>query len=326
MNRKEFTYESRLAPYMNTLLEQKRTDGYRYETEAWHLKKLDEFLLAHAPDADTVTREIAALWCVKRDTEGSAFHSRRIGILRQLCICMNGMGVPAYIPKNLSSCEKPILYIPSETEIQAFFDVLDRSSQEQSASKRYGRIAAAQPLLFRLYYCCGMRLSEPLRMRKEHADADRGILTVYSSKGQKDRLVYLPEDGTEMLREYIQFLNDTVPFSSFLFPGEDPMCPMSRDVVQRRFRKYWMKIFPEGQKRPTVHCLRHAFVVTRMNDWCRNGIDTETMLPYLSSYLGHKTPSETFYYYHMADSAFSVIRQCGKCLEDTIPEVHRHEE
>lgn len=45
------------------------------------------------------------------------------------------------------------------------------------------------------------------------------------------------------------------------------------------------------------------------------------MLPYLSSYLGHKTPAETFYYYHMADSAFTVIREKSKLLENRIPGV-----
>ena len=40
-----------------------------------------------------------------------------------------------------------------------------------------------------------MRVSEARFLKKEHVDWHNGILTIYASKGQKDRLVYLPQDG-----------------------------------------------------------------------------------------------------------------------------------
>ncbi len=156
-----YVYTSSLAPYMNGLLEKKRMDGYRYEDEAWHLKKLDDFLLCHAPDTKTITKETADLWCRKRDTEGNIFLKRRIVVLRQLCLYMTSMGNPAYIPKDLTSGEKPILYIPTEAEIRQFFDILD----VLTFPVRYTRFSYEYRMLFRLYYCCGMRLSFLLRFR-----------------------------------------------------------------------------------------------------------------------------------------------------------------
>ena len=79
-------------------------------------------------------------------------------------------------------------------------------------------------------------------------------------------------------------------------------------------------------RHPTPHCLRHAFVVERVNDWILQGIDTNEMLPYLSRYLGHKSPEETYYYYHLADNAFDVIRKKDSLSRRVIPEVVPYED
>lgn len=318
-----FLYTSSLSPYIYGLIEKKHTDGYRYEVETWHLKKLDEFLLCHDPDAKTITKKTADLWCRKRDTEGNVFLKRRISVLRQLCIYMTSMGNPAYIPKDHTSAEKPILYIPTETEMQQFFEILDALV----FPVRFARFAYEYRILFRLYYCCGMRLSEARTLKKEHFDVAAGILTVLSSKGQKDRLVYLPEDGKQMLTDYLTYMQTALPDTSYIFPGYDAGKPISGVAIENTFRLCWSRLPVKNcmTKKPTVHCLRHAFVVARMNAWMQEGAELDTLLPYLSSYLGHKTPAETFYYYHMADSAFNIIREKSKLLEDRIPEVMRSE-
>ena len=79
-------------------------------------------------------------------------------------------------------------------------------------------------------------------------------------------------------------------------------------------------------KHPTPHCLRHAFVVERFNEWMAQGIDTNKMLPYLSRYLGHKSPGETYYYYHLVDNAFDTVRQKDSVSGKVIPEVKLYEE
>ena len=39
-------------------------------------------------------------------------------------------------------------------------------------------------------------------LKWEHIDLDKGILTVLGSKGNKDRLVYLPQDSLPVLKNY----------------------------------------------------------------------------------------------------------------------------
>jgi integrase len=51
-----------------------------------------------------------------------------------------------------------------------------------------------------------------------------------------------------------------------------------------------------GRVGPRVHDLRHAFVVGRMLSWYREGVDAQSRLPYLATYLGHKDIYSTLVY------------------------------
>ena len=76
-------------------------------------------------------------------------------------------------------------------------------------------------------------------------------------------------------------------------------------------------------KKPTPHCFRHTFVVNRINMWIERGMDLDVMLPYLSKYLGHTDPQETFYYYHIVSDAFRILKRKDKTSSGILPEVRR---
>ena len=157
---------------------------------------------------------------------------------------------------------------------------------------------------------------------------DKGILTVLGSKGNKDRLVYLPQDSLPVLKNYKEHQEMLFPGIDWAFPGKDPHKPVSCSGVESSFNRHWamLPVAKMIDKHPTPHCLRHAFVVERFNEWMHQGIDTNTMLPYLSRYLGHKSPDETYYYYHLVEKAFDTIREKNSVSGKVIPEVIPYEE
>ena len=75
------------------------------------------------------------------------------------------------------------------------------------------------------------------------------------------------------------------------------------------------------EKNPTVHALRHTFVVFRINGWMAQKMDLSVLMPYLSKFLGHKSTNEVFYYYHQVLEAFRVIREKDTVANSVIPEV-----
>ena len=163
-------------------------------------------------------------------------------------------------------------------------------------------------------------------MKTADIDLQKGIITIYDGKNNKDRLVYLPDDLCILADGYFQSLKRTLGYEPYwFFPGRDPYKHVPKTSIDRKFREFW-HMTPSSKhcdKDPTPHSLRHGFVVDRINRWILEGTDINVMFIYLSRYLGHKSPDESFYYYHLASDAFRIIRQKDTMSGDVIPEVRR---
>jgi integrase len=321
----KYSFESAFAPHIIGLIEQKRADGFSYAKGEKLLKHFDTFCAERFPEETSLTNELVAEWSAIRPTEGRGYRDSRMGTVRQLGLYMLSLGMDAYVPHKYSKIQKSILYIPTREEMTEFFKEMDKWKSPQP---RLQRFIDECKMMFLLYYCCGMRLSEARLLKKEHVDWQNGILKVYESKGHKDRLVYLPQDGVAALAKYLQHIEGIIPNSLWMFPGLNPSQPISCRPVENRFNTCWAKLpfAPNANKHPTPHCLRHAFVVERLNDWMLQGLDTQKMLGYLSKYLGHTSTNETLYYYHLVKKAFAIIKEKDTMSSRVIPEVIPYEE
>jgi integrase/recombinase XerD len=68
--------------------------------------------------------------------------------------------------------------------------------------------------------------------------------------------------------------------------------------------------------RPRVHDLRHRFAVQTLIDWQRSGENIDERITTLSTYLGHVSPADTYWYLSaspelMALAAERVANQFG---------------
>jgi integrase len=320
----KYELKSAFAPYIAGLVEQKHADGFSYHSQEKLLKRFDTFCAERFPNATVITRDIVAEWSVIGPTEGRGFRDGRMGAAHQLGLYMLSLGLDAYIPRNYSKKERPILYVPTREEMTAFFKEMD---VWQSPQPRLQRFIVECKMMYLLYYCCGMRLSEARFLKKEHVDRENGVLAIYESKGHKDRLVYLPKDGIGVFRKYLRDIEKIIPNTPWVFPGNTPDKPISYNPVENRFNECWSRLpfAANTNKHPTPHCLRHAFVVERLNEWMLQGIDTQKMLVHLSKYLGHTSPQETHYYYHLVQKAFAIIKEKDTVSRRVIPEVIPYE-
>ena len=202
----------------------------------------------------------------------------------------------------------------------------DRCVQPQKRSRGTRRIANEYPVLFRLIYLNGMRPGEACRIQMENVDLVEGTVLIQGGKGNKDRLIHLSGDMAELCRDYRSYLRETLGHEpEWLFPGIKPENPLSYGSVSAMFRRCWLETAFAGHcdRNPTAHCLRHAYVVKRIDLWRRQGLDFEHMLPYLSKFLGHKSFDESYYYYHLAEESVRTIREKDTVIGRVIPEVMR---
>jgi len=323
---REYVYSSSLSVFIEGHIAQKRAAGFIYDYEAYILKTFDDFLILNNYKEQSITREIAQKWAVQRPTESRGYRSQRMSFIRQLSLYINGLGINSYIPHGFSSKDTPAPRILNTKELRALFEVIDSAPYFENGP--YNRMAYEYKLLFRLFYCCGLRLAEGCYLKRENVDLNNGVLTILQSKGSRDRLVYMAEDLTLFCREYWDYIS--TQFSSkpvWFFPGKDPIKPILKTTIDYKLKQFWSKTkYSTDDKAPTVHSLRHTFVVDRMNAWMANGVDFRHMMAYLSRYLGHSSVNETFYYYHQVEKAFSIVRKCDTISQRVIPEVAPYEE
>ena len=316
----KYNYESVFAPYIEGLINQKKSCGFIYDNQEYGFKKFDDFCIYHKYSNPLITREIAMEWAVQRDTESINFRNQRVSFLRQLSLYMNSLGIESYIPRQQPSAAVNIPYIPDSNDLRELFKVID----EQCLDKKYGNIfLMGYKVLYRLYYCCGLRLSEGLNLLQKDVDLENGILRIIQSKGDKDRLVFMTDDLTEICRKFDYIVSQDNSNRKWFFPGRRDGKPLHKSGVCGKFKQFWKmtECSKYCEKVPTIHSLRHAFVVDRINQWMIEGISLETMMPYLSRYLGHSGIKDTMYYYHQVRKAFQIVRQKDYLSGQIIPEV-----
>lgn len=327
-----YNYFSKLSRYIEEFIAQKRTNGYSYESEAYIYTKFDEYCSVNDLSATDLTKENLAGWRTIRKTESKGFLSQRISSVRQLLIYINTLGIVTYIPQHFTNVEKNVPHILNDREIKEFFEQADLylpkactpTCADANARPEFMRMACEYKVLFRLIYCCGLRNSEACDLKWENFRPTEKTIIIIHSKGDKDRLVYLNENLTHLIIKYRSDLFEkSGQESPWIFPGMCPKEKMLKTTIDRKFNEFWQKTHcsVECDKKPTVHSLRHTFVVKRMNLWMDQGISLNVMMPYLSKFLGHGGRGETYYYYHQVDAAFKIIRQKDSRTATIIPEV-----
>lgn len=323
MKIKGYHFQSCFGPYLEEFIQEKKDAGFIYESEEWRLKHFDAFCMEESVQEPVLTRDLALKWGALRAGEALSTGSARLSILRQFALFLTAIGIDAYVPSKFYKAEKTIAHILSDEEITALFTALDDYVPALNTAP-FIRLADEYKVIFRLIYCCGLRISEARTLKWENVDLDEGKIRILQSKGHKDRLVYLAEDLKELLRSYGRMLETRYHCDSeWVFPAREPDKCLSNATLTSRFRQSWSKTsFAERcDKAPTVHSLRHSFVVKRMNTWMKEGVSLKEMMPFLSKYLGHTSPKDTFYYYHQVDKAFRIIRENDKTSTRVIPEV-----
>ena len=135
-------------------------------------------------------------------------------------------------------------------------------------------------------YAAGLRISEAIRLTVSAIDSDRMVLRIVKGKGQKDRYVMLSPKLLAVLRTWWKVQRPR----HWLFPGERPETPITRNAVQLACRIAARRA--RLGKAVTPHSLRHAFAVHLLE----SGTDLRT----IQLLLGHRSLQTTAQYLRVA--------------------------
>ncbi len=159
---------------------------------------------------------------------------------------------------------------------------------------------------------CGLRISEPLSLKRTSYRAHEKTIYIEKTKFYKDRLIPVPTGMARELDTYLlmrkKFVNKQ---SLFLFPGTVQEKGLSKSSIYPVFKRAVNDIGLNQSKKvigtttfgaPRVHSLRHSFAVTTLNNIKSRGKDPQKGLPVLAAYMGHRVYSYTAEYLKMLDA------------------------
>lgn len=320
-------YRSTLSLHLKEFLTEKRdVCGFTYGSQSRVFDDLDNYWFEHGYTEDRITQKNIEEWCCLREGESPGSLICRIVPVREFSKYLCGLGISSYIPLYEVHYNVPERHILTKPMVHELFTQID-DLKPGSNCRRYGEYTYNKyPILFRMIYLNGMRVTETCSLSMSQVDLDNGILTIFNGKGRKDRLVYMAEDLTCLCRDYVAYMSRALGKElQWLFSGRNGKGHISRGQVEATFNKCWsMTSFAETCAwKPTVHDLRHTMVCNRIDRWIEQGLDFEEMRPYLSKFLGHKTFRESYYYYHYSRETAKIIHATDKTTQKVMPEVKR---
>jgi len=313
----EKAFESCLKESIHGLLETKRARGYKYgrQNEYKLLKRLDTFCINEGLGKDELPRWLVEKWSVRLGMEGPKSRANMIS-----------QGKRAYIAESVPVPRNPFPRIPDEKEMAALLSEID------SRKNRHPWTDYTMPVLFRLLLASGMRISEACSLRKGCVAFSCGshcTIDIIDAKGHKDRRIYMSGGILELLEKYNKRMSSMFPDREWFFPSDYKPQEMHLQVATARkhFNIAREKVFGiETSRKPTVHSLRHVFIIWILRRWREEQVDIEKMLPYLSKHLGHSSIQETFTYYNHYEHDFEHINKDSGYFEAMVPEVQYDEE
>jgi integrase len=283
----------------------KRAQGLKYNCETLSLRAFSKFIEKHTSGEAGLTREIVNEWCQFRPNETRSTQSNRVSSTREFLKYLSKKGVAVHLPRNtrkLPSSFTP--YIFSQDELVRFFMACDSIS-----TKMPSVMPTMLPLLFRLLYGCGLRISEALSLRVADVDVDAGVITVLQAKFNKDRLIPLSDSLSRLFREYSSAFHKTVFPEARYFAHRDGRAIRIRNVYVWYRKILWAAGIPHGGRGngPRLHDFRHTFSVYALKAMTDLGMDIYCALPLLSTYLGHGSISATGQYVRLTQGMFPEI-------------------
>jgi len=317
---KNFENITFLKKMLSRFISYKRLQGYKYRSEEESLARFIKFVEGFGLDQNRLSKELVLKYSAKRPHETPKNHANRVSDLKQFTVYLNENGYPAHIPTVSKYLSSFVPYIFTHDEISRIFQTVDRLKP----NKRYNS-AVVYPVLFRILYGCGLRISEALDLKVCDVDLKKGVLIIKKSKYEKDRLVPMSESLNSICRSFYERVHKNSSEDDYFFKNKDgsrrSMC-----TVYDRFREIlWESGIPYcGRgKGPRLHDVRHVFCCHSLKEISDKGIDLYCALPVLSTYVGHSSVRATEKYLRLTKELYpDIVERTEKVTSYIYPEVY----
>lgn len=299
---------SALRAALEDYLRLRHSLGHQMAEATWLLPDFVEFLEGRGQC--TVTIQAALAWIQHRQGEQlTTMAPRRMTAVRGFARYLSGIDPDTEVPPlgllpHRQRWRQPFIY--SDADIAALLaaaTAIDPPLRAATYHTLIGLLAAS-----------GIRIGEAINLDRDDIEWAEGVLRIRESKFGKSRLVPQQTSTMTALRDYDLLRDKAMP------RPRDPSFFLSRTrkrliyaVVSPTFRHLVNEagVGTTAPHPPRLHDLRHSFAIRTLLHWYRTEDNVQARIPSLSTYLGHREPSSTYWYLSAAPEllALAAARQ-----------------
>ena len=196
-------------------------------------------------------------------------------------------------------------------------EVADIVSAAARLPSPHGLRGPTHATLFGLLAVTGLRVGETLGLDDNDVDTQGAMLRIRRAKNGKKRSIPITACTAERLAGY-RSLRDRLlhprPGPAFFLGERGQRIRIA--CAEHNFARVGQQIgLRERQPRsrrgtgPRLHDLRHTMAVRTLIDWYRSGLDPDREMYKLSTWLGHSSPSETYWYLEAVPELLQLATQ-----------------
>jgi integrase/recombinase XerD len=282
---------SALDDHVEDYLRLRRALGYKLECHGVLLPKLVAYL--EAAGATTVTNELAIAWARLPERSRPNHWAARLAVARGFARYLQTIDPATEVPPSgvfPARRHRPTPYLWSQEDIRRLLE----GARDLPSPLR----AATHEALFGLLATTGMRIGEAIGLERDDVELGAGIITIREAKFDRSRLVPLHPSTTAAMSRYSKRRDSLCPrprSTAFFLSGAGTR--LERSSVDKVLREVTISMgICTATVRPRAHDLRHSLAVATLIGWLRGGVNVDENMAVLSTYLGHVSPADTYWY------------------------------
>jgi len=304
-------FKSFLAAHLQEYITYRQNLGYQIRPSLSHLRTFDRYLKEQNIEKSFLSPSfflhLRSDLKIEPRSVNAIISSLRVFfqfLIRKGIYAQNPLQDIAELPENDNI---PFIFSTLQTH-QLLSAVCKRLRQ----TKRYYLKDLSQYMAILLMARCGLRISEPIRLKRHHYRPKEKTLYIAKTKFKKDRLIPLPMAIATDMENYLavrdallveqqnpfllagfkqKALNDSTLRNHFHQAVEDIGLKQPRQIIGKM-----------TFSAPTPHSLRHGFAVATLNAVKNRGNCPQNALPVLAAYMGHREYRYTTQYLKVIDA------------------------
>ncbi|HEU4577388.1 MAG TPA: tyrosine-type recombinase/integrase [Polyangiaceae bacterium] len=295
-----------LAKLLAEYLDLRRKLGFKAERETWLLTKFVSFL--RAEQSSFITIDLALAWAKQPADAHPSWWASKLSVVRGFAQHAHLIDARHQVPP------RDLLPRHSRRTTPSIYSSEEIARLLRAARQMPSRITKGRPFrsltyetLFGLVAATGMRIGEAIRLDDSDVDWSNQLLCVRESKFGKSREVVLHESVLRALLRYSKQRDQVHPHpcsSSFFVSLTGTR--LIYNNVHLTFARL-LRLADIHRRKARVHDLRHTFIVRTILQWHQQGVDVDSRMPALSTYVGHRDPSSTYWYVSATPELMALV-------------------